>query len=95
MKDYIAIGSSPADEPCVQVGSENYYALCREECHRFIKLIREVLGNEPEGARLAVKRFEHDFGPYLEVVCYYDTDNQGAVEYAYRCESESPLTWKP
>jgi hypothetical protein len=92
-RDYIDIGPSPADEECAQVGSPDYAQRAREECNRFIDLIRQVMGPEPEGARLAVKSNPHDFGAYYEVVCYYDTDNEEASKYAYRCEGEAPSTW--
>jgi hypothetical protein len=92
-RDYIDIGSAPAYEDCAQVGSPDYAQRARAECNRFIDLIRRVVGPEPEGARLAVKSNPHDFGPYYEVVCYYDTDNEEASRYAYRCEGEAPATW--
>jgi len=92
-RDYIDIGSSPSDEQCAQVGSEGYHQRAREECTRFIQLIRKHLGPEPEGARLAVKSFPHDFGSYLEVVCWFDEDNEEARKYAFKCESDGPRTW--
>lgn len=55
MKETISFGSSPCDEPCVQVGDDNYEELTREECQRFIDLIRKRVGPEPEGARLFIK----------------------------------------
>ena len=94
MRDYIEIGPSPCGESCVQLGEENYPTRARAECNRFIQLIREVLGTEPSGARLAVKGHPHDFGTYYEVICYYDPENQAALEYAFRCESDSPETWE-
>jgi hypothetical protein len=39
MRDYVSIGPSPCDEDCVQLGAQNYEALAKEECLRFIKLI--------------------------------------------------------
>jgi hypothetical protein len=92
-RDYIDIGSSPADEECAQVGSPDYAQRARSECNRFIDLIRRVMGPEPEGAQLSIKSNPHDFGAYYEVVCYYDTDNEEASKYAYRCEGEAPSTW--
>jgi hypothetical protein len=53
----------------------------------------QKFGPEPEGAWLSVKWFEHDFGPYCEVVCYYNTDIQASVQYAFRCEDDLPATW--
>lgn len=93
MRDYMTIGSTPCDEECTGVGAENYDARARVESNQFIDAIRKKLGNEPDGARLAIKSFPHDFGTYHEVVCYFDTDKEESVEYAYRCESDSPNTW--
>jgi len=94
MKDYLEIGSSPADENCVQVGEKDYSGRAIKECERFIKLIREEMGEEPEGTKLAVKGFPHDFGHYYEVVCWYDPNLPESVEYAFRCESDAPVAWK-
>jgi hypothetical protein len=93
MRDYIDIGSSPAAEDCVQVGTEDYSILAREECKRFIEFIRKHKGPEPENARLAIKGNPHDFGTYYEVVCYFDDEDEKAVEYAFACESDLPETW--
>ena len=43
--------------------------------------------------RLAVKSFLHDFGDYLEVVCYFDENLPDSVEYALHCEDNLPATW--
>jgi hypothetical protein len=93
MRDYISIGSSPYDEPCAQVGQPDYTRKARAECIRFIQLLRKTFGPEPEGAWLSVKWFEHDFGSYCEVICYYNTDIPASVDYALRCEAETPATW--
>ena len=92
--DYISIGSTPCDEDCAQVGTDNYNTRARDECMRFISLIRKSLGSEPQGAKLTVKAFPHDFGTYHEVVCYYDDENEEATNYAFKCESEAPSTWQ-
>lgn len=94
MREYMNIGSSPSDEPCAQVGEPDYYERARDECNRFIELIRKKLGPEPPGARLAVKSFPHDFGSYLECICWFDDSDEEASHYAYLCESETPRTWQ-
>ncbi len=94
MSEYIELGSAPADEDCVQVKSGgDYVEAMKKECGRFLELIREKMGQEPEGAKLAVKRFSHDFGPYFEVVCYYDENKEQSVEYAFECEANLPTRW--
>jgi hypothetical protein len=93
MQDYIVIGPSPHEEECAMVGEPDYRRRARAECQRFIQLIRETLGPEPEGAALGIKGFEHDFGTYFEVVCHFDTDFPDAVAYARRCDDDTPATW--
>lgn len=92
-REYISIGSTPAEESCECVGPNCDYDKMRAECRRFIDAIRVTLGPEPDGAQLRVKGFPHDFGTYYEVVCYYEEENETAVDYAFRCESDAPLTW--
>lgn len=94
-RDYMEVGSAPADEPCVSVSRDvDYLPAMRVESNRFIELIRKKLGPEPPGAYLAVKSNPHDFGIYLDVVCYFQDDDEEAREYAYLCESAAPRTWQ-
>ncbi len=93
MLDYIEIGATPCEEECEQVGSPDYARRAREECKRFAGVIRQKLGPEPDGARLAIKSFSHDFGSYYELVCCYDSETPEAVAYAFACESHSPVIW--
>lgn len=93
MRDYLEIGSTPAGEDCVQVGSPEYASRYRKECQAFINQLRRQLGPEPEGAVLCVKGFPHDFGTYHEVVCRYDDRYPESVQYAFDCESKAPEYW--
>ena len=93
MRDYVDIGPSPAEEPCAQLGVPGYEKKAREECTRFIDLIRRTLGEEPGSAHLAIKGSSHDFGYYYSVVCYFDDRDEAAAGYAYRCEDEAPTEW--
>lgn len=93
-RDYINIGPTPPDEKCAQVGADDYHAISKRECAAYIRQLRRVLGNEPNGARLSTKRFDHEYGSYLEVICYYDDTNEAALDYALKCESnEGPMKW--
>lgn len=91
MRDYLNIGPTPCDEKCIGVGENRRKELA--ECRIFANQIRRVLGAEPDGARLIVKSFPHDFGTYSEVCCEYDDNLPASVEYAFKCESESPANW--
>ena len=93
MKDFIDVGCAPTHEDCAQVGTDDYYHRARRECRAYIGQLRRLLGEEPEGARLSVRNNPHDFGAYLSVLCYYDANIQGAIDYAFRCESEGPDEW--
>lgn len=93
MTDYLNIGGSPTDEHCAQVGQPDYYEKGRAECVAFKHQLVRAFGEEPDGAHLAVKSFPHDFGNYLEVICYFDDDNEKAREYAFRLEGNTPALW--
>jgi hypothetical protein len=95
MRDFLVIGSTPPEEPCVQVTQENpsYLPEQKKECAAYMEAIRKKLGEEPEGAYLAIKTFPHEFGTYAEVVVYYDDESKEATDYAYKCESDGPATW--
>ena len=93
MRDYLSIGPVPANEECEQLGTNYNPSKARKECNTFIAQLRRQFGNEPDGARLSVKSNPHDFGTYLDVVCYYDDDMPESVEYAFKCEGEASPNW--
>jgi hypothetical protein len=93
MQDYLSLGPVPFDEKCESVGPNYDERKAMAESKRYIDTIRQALGPEPMGAKLKVTRNPHDFGEYLDVVCYYDEAYIEAVDYAYRCEAEGPRTW--
>lgn len=93
MRDYISVGAAPPDEDCAQIGQPGYRELAIAECKAYIQALRNKLGPEAEGARLTYRGFEHDFGTYYEVICFYDSARPEAEDYAFRCESNGPATW--
>ena len=93
MCDSVSIGPVPAEEDCECLGPNYDPTKARAECQRFIGLIRANLGPEPPGARLRVVIHPHDFGAYHDVVCEFVEEDEGATEYAYRCEAEAPTRW--
>jgi hypothetical protein len=90
--EYVSIGPSPTNEQCAQLGEDDYHERSVKECRAYIRQLRRVLGEEPEGSSLSVKSHLHDFGSYREVVCYHD-DREAAVDYAYRAEEKAPAEW--
>ena len=92
-QDAIVLGPVPAGEPSARAGESDYAARAFVECRRYIALLQRVIGPEPNGARLRVRRSEQDFDPYLDVVVEYDTANTVARAYAIRCDREAPIRW--
>lgn len=93
MRDYLSIGPVPPAEQCEQVGDNYNSERAYRECSAYRAQLRRELGPEPPGAHLAIKRFNHEYGEYIEVVCYYDTDNEVAAEYAYKAEGSGSEYW--
>jgi pyruvate dehydrogenase complex dehydrogenase (E1) component len=93
MFDHVSIGPSPTNEQCAQVGEDDYHERSVKECRAYVRQLRRALGEEPEGASLAVKSNSHDFGVYREVVCYYADNCHEAVDYAFRAEEQAPAEW--
>lgn len=87
MRDYFEIGCTPYDEPCAQVGADNYPEMSKIECRAYLNQIRRVVGPEPEGCYLTIKSFPHDFGSYREVCVVYDDDEESHNDYVLKCES--------
>ena len=96
MRDYIEIGSTPHDEDCAQVGTEDYARRAKRECNLFMQQIAKHYP-EPDNGYLSVKSFSHDFGNYYEVVANFDDDDAESVEWAYDIESDNKgvlSTWE-
>ena len=91
MRDYIYIGSTPADEPCEQAGGNE--GKMRLECQTYMEQLRRLHGAEPQGAQLRIKWENHDFGRYAEVVCYFDGALPETVSYAFGMEEKSSQLW--
>jgi len=97
-QNFLNLGTVPYDEPCAQVGQPGYHEKANKECLRFMSLIRKKFGNEPEGARLKVKWYQHDLGSYADVIILYietfeDEDDTISERYAYEIEGNLPATW--
>lgn len=85
--DYLNIGSTPAAEPCAQLGEADYEVKARKECTRFLAQIQRHYPEPMRGA-LRVKAFPHDFGIYYEVVAWFDPDDEEATEWALSIEGD-------
>jgi len=91
-RDFVSIGCTPAGENCESLGPNYDPIKAKQECVAFMRQLRRVFGEEPQGARLRIKSNPHDFGSYLEVICEYDENNEVASDYAFECEN-LPESW--
>jgi hypothetical protein len=92
-KSFISLGCAPYNEDCVQTTDGDYSSKGRDECNRYIELLRKKFGNEPQGARLKIARERHDFGYYYDVAIDVDTDIEEAIEWAFNIERNAPANW--
>ncbi len=88
MLDYIELSqTTPCDEPCAQVGGENYVTHSRMEARAYVNQLIRTLGVLPAGSFFKVVRCQHDFGPYLDLRFYYDDEDQQHVKYMMDVET--------
>lgn len=83
-----SIGSTPSDEPCAQTGiTANWVTLQQLECTVYRAALIARFGVPPEGARLAIKTHNHDFGSYAQVEIVFDRDDPDSVAWFDRAEN--------
>jgi len=88
MTDYIHLsGTTPYDESCAQVGSEDYMKNARMEARAYIRQLTRTFGVNPEGTRFALAHNPHDFGTYIDIRFFYDDEDQIHVSYMVLVES--------
>lgn len=88
MLDYMELSqTTPCDEPCAQIGSENYMKRSRVEARAYIAQLQRKFGAAPVGSFFKIVHCPHDFGTYLDIRYYYDDEDQRHV--AYMCDIDS------
>ena len=93
MLDYISLSPVPTDEKCAQLGEVNYMKRARKECNIFKRQLIRTLGTPPPGVFIKIKRNNHDFGVYLDLVVEFDENDKEGIDYAFRLENELPERW--
>ena len=100
MFERMEIGSSPYNEECAQVGTDNYSEVARRECKAFIgQLYRTLESNGikrdelPEGFSLITKGSSHDFGTYYEVVCKFNSEDERSWDLYSYIDDNCPEMW--
>jgi len=93
MRDYLELDTTPIDEPCAQVGSEDYSKNARLECKALAAQLIRVFGEPPAGTSYTVRSNPHDFGTYLELAIRFDDEDEVGSNYAYEVEGNLPQVW--
>jgi hypothetical protein len=95
MKEYLELGSAPADEDCIQVGDNDYVPAMLKDCKRYKEQLTKQFLNIPDSCSFSIKQFPHDFGSYYEVVIYYDPNIPASIDFAFNVENNLPNNWLP
>ena len=80
--------TSPYGEDCVYMGMDNYLPRATKEAARFLAQIRKHYGYEPGNSELKIKHNPHDFGTYLSIEFYYDTEDLVEADYGFNVEGD-------
>ncbi|MEF3310849.1 hypothetical protein PV433_18360 [Paenibacillus sp. GYB004] len=93
-KNYLELGPAPYEEDCAHVRiSVDYKPAMRDECMRFMELLKKIHVKPPEGAYYTIKWNSHDYGPYADIGIVFDDENEEHLEYAFKVESNMPAHW--
>jgi hypothetical protein len=94
MRDYLDLSPVPVDEPCAQVGPDDYMPRMRAECRAFVSQLGRTF---PEalaaGVGFRIKSNTYDAGTYLSVEACFNDDDESQTEWAYTIEGELPSLW--
>jgi len=91
--DYLEFDTSPIEETCAQLGSENFYEDALLEAETFLDQLKRTFPKALEiGIRFKIKWNEHDFGSYPTIRVIYYPDNI-EHEVVYEIEESIPYYW--
>ena len=94
MRDQFELGTTvPHDEPCFQMGAEDFSKFSRIEARALINQITRTVGNPPDRTGLKIISCPHDFGTYYDVAVIYDDDLEESLDWMLDVESGIPYNW--
>jgi hypothetical protein len=70
------------------VGEDDYLRRARSEANRFLSQIRKHYGQEPGNSYLKILQNAHDFGAYLSIEFFYDTEDLEEADYGFNIEGD-------
>lgn len=92
----IEIGSTPHNEMCASVGSDNYSHNALIECEAYRQQILRIISSHnktlPDNFSIIKKSCAHDFGYYYEVACRFQ-ENEESFDFFCFVESILPAEW--
>ena len=95
MRDTINIGSSPYNEPTIQIKSGvNYLPWSIKEIMIFREQLKRQFPRLAEfNCYLHIRQHPHDFGTYAQLEINYNSDNEKSRKMAYTVDGEVPAKW--
>jgi len=94
MRDQFELGTTvPHDEPCIQLGENDYSKFSKMEARALVNQITRNIGQPPYGASLKIISCPHDFGTYYDVAVVYDDEDEESEAYMLKAESAIPSNW--
>jgi len=93
MRDNLTLDPTPSGEECAQIGSDNYMARAQKECDAYLHQLERTFPVMPEDTYFAVKRNPHEFGTYLEVVVFFETEDEASSNFAFAVDGDKPTHW--
>ncbi len=94
MKDQFELATTvPHEEPCFQVGEQDYQKFGRIEARALISQLLRMFGEPPVGCGFKILSCPHDFGTYYDVALVYDDESDEAQEWMLKVEGGLPEKW--
>ena len=94
MRDFLDLSPVPTDEPCAQVGPDNYMPRMRAECKAFVAQLERTFPDAlAAGVYFRIRSNPYDAGTYLSVEAVFDDEDEDQAEWVYTIEGELPEAW--
>lgn len=91
--DYLEFDTVPSNEPCVQIGHENYWNLATLEADVLIDQLKRTFPQAyPLGLDFKKTYNDHDFGRYIGIKIVYNSDIPDH-ELVYDIDKNFPEQW--
>ena len=98
-KQYIALGGCPEDELFVETkgATKEYMPLMMDQVQAYLKLLQirfKDMLKENNKLELKIEQFGNDTQPFLNVVVYYDADDEIQAQCATLMSKNLPKSWE-